>query len=96
MGKFQVTPAQLSATERTLTEKNAEFRSCLSQLLTLKEELSAEWQGSASQAFDQVFEQNRDQWERFAGLIDQYIAGLEKVRQNYIRTEATNRTLALR
>ena len=91
---FNVTASNLSSGAATLAELNADFRSRVETLTASEESLNSMWEGEAREAFRRVFMEDKEQLDRFAQLIDRYVAVLEKIAENYKRAEETNTSIA--
>ena len=94
MSKFQVTARELNSAISTLTADNAEFKRRVAELQELQQELAAEWKGDANTAFNQAFQADKGQWDAFANLVDNYVATLQSILQQYENAEATNLSTA--
>lgn len=94
MSKFEVTTSEMKRVISDLTADNSEFKSRVSELQELQQELTAEWQGDANTAFNTAFNNDKSQWDTFASLIEQYIQALQSIMETYERAEATNRETA--
>lgn len=90
MSKFSVTATQLTRTAQQLSENNTQFRARVSDLEGCADQLAAMWEGEAHDKFYTAFMNDKDCWDEFAALIDQYRTALETVAQTYSNAEATN------
>lgn len=94
MAKYEVTVAQLKSVKGELESYNSEFRNRVKDLESKQQELKAMWQGDANDAFNAAFEGDKDKWEQFANLMEQYIAALEQIAARYEQAEAANVDIA--
>ena len=94
MSTFEVTTSEMKRVISDLTADNSEFKSRVSELQELQQELTAEWQGDANTAFNTAFNNDKSQWDTFASLIEQYIQALQSIMETYEQAEATNRETA--
>ena len=94
MSKFEVTTSEMKRVISDLTADNSEFKSRVSELQELQQELTAEWQGDANTSFNTAFNNDKSQWDTFASLIEQYIQALQSIMETYEQAEATNRETA--
>jgi len=90
MSKILVTAAELTAAANQLADMNASFRTKVTEMAGLESELGGMWQGEANNAFRTAFNNDRDQWDTFAGVIDQYVQALNSAAQKYAEAEQTN------
>ena len=93
-GKIQVTAGELRTAIAGLTENNEQFKTKVSELEVLQQELSSQWQGDANTAFNNAFQSDKGQWQNFQILVSQYIHALENILKIYETAEETNRTTA--
>lgn len=94
MAKFEVTTSQLKGAINDLTADNSEFRSRVNELQELQQELAAEWQGDSNTAFTTAFNNDKNQWDAFASLVDQYIQALQSIMETYEQAEIANKETA--
>lgn len=94
MAKINVTVSELINAVKLLNERNGNFRSKVTEMAGLESELGAMWQGEANNAFRIAFNNDRQEWEYFAKLVDQYIQTLQNIADRYSRTEQDNTTQA--
>lgn len=94
MAKINVTVSELFNAVNLLNERNGSFRGKVVEMAGLESELGAMWQGEANNAFRTAFNNDRQAWDNFAKLVDQYIATLKSIADRYVQTEETNTTQA--
>lgn len=90
MAKYEVTVAQLKQAQTELSSHNEQFLQRVNDLEAKQQELKAMWQGDANNAFDKVFNEDKDKWRTFAQLIAKYIEALEQIVARYEKGEAAN------
>ncbi len=88
--QYVVTSAQLTQVQNQLTTYNDEFLRRVSDLEKLQQQLKGMWQGDANNAFDAAFNNDKQQWTKFAALMKQYIEALGKIAAAYDKAESTN------
>ena len=88
--QYVVTSAQLTQVQYQLTTYNDEFLRRVSDLEKLQQQLKGMWQGDANNAFDAAFNNDKQQWTKFAALMKQYIEALGKIAAAYDKAESTN------
>ncbi len=79
-----------------LKQQNEELRERKQQLDTEKNTLCDLWQGEASQAFSNRYEEKIKNLVAFSELIDTYVQGLTKIKTEYENAEAANKAIASR
>ena len=90
MSKYTVTNAAMETTMRELKADNEEFRNRVVTLVNKQEELAAQWQGEANDAFKNAFNSDKGQWDKFAALVDQYAEAIGTIKNIYQTAETTN------
>lgn len=90
MSRFSVTAGELNNTIATLVEDNNQFRARVTDLVNCANELATMWQGQANDRFNTALNNDRERWNEFAMLIDQYTEALRAVLQTYNNAEETN------
>ena len=76
MAQYEVTSAQLTNVKNELNSYNEQFIQRVSDLEAKQQELKSMWQGDANNTFDAAFNSDKDQWKKFATLMQQYIEAL--------------------
>jgi len=95
MSKFSVTAAELNNAISTLNEDNNQFRARVNDLMTCANELATMWQGEANDKFNTALASDREKWDEFAALIDQYVEALQFIVQTYSTAEENNSSTAV-
>lgn len=90
MAQYEVTSAQLKQAMSNLSSYNEQFLQRVADLVNKQGELSNMWQGDAKNTFDQAFNNDKDLWQKFAQVIQQYIEALGKIAELYEKAEAAN------
>ncbi len=90
MAQYEVTSAQLTNVKNELNSYNEQFIQRVSDLEAKQQELKSMWQGDANNTFDAAFNSDKDQWKKFATLMQQYIEALAKIAAAYDKAEAAN------
>lgn len=94
MSKFSVTASELNSAISTLNEDNNQFRARVNDLMTCANELATMWQGEANDKFNTALMNDREKWDEFASLIDQYVEALQFIVQTYSTAEENNTSTA--
>ncbi len=90
MAAFQVTSSELKAKASELRELNAQFKTQTGNLETQEGSLITMWEGSARNAFDTAFKNDKTQMDNFYNLIEQYCVALENIAAKYDMAETQN------
>lgn len=90
MSRINVAVSELQNAVNTLTDLNGTFRTKVTEMGSLESELGGMWQGEANNAFRTAFSNDREQWNMFAQLVDQYIQTLSNIAARYAQTEEIN------
>ena len=88
MAQYEVTSAQLTNVKNELNSYNEQFIQRVSDLEAKQQELKSMWQGDANNTFDAAFNSDKDQWKKFATLMQQYIEALAKIAAAYDKAGA--------
>lgn len=91
---FNVTASDLMNGASNLMDLNANFKAQVENLVSTEASLNSMWEGEARDAFRRVFEEDREQLERFAQLVDRYVETLNQIAENYRKAEETNTSIA--
>lgn len=91
---FNVTASNLTTGASNLMELNANFKAQVENLVATEASLNSMWEGEARDAFRRVFEEDKEQLNRFALLVDRYIETLNQIADNYRKAEETNTSIA--
>lgn len=94
MSKFNVTASELRSAIQALRENNTQFKGRVTELGAKQQELASQWQGDANTAFNAAFQNDKDKWEIFSQLVEQYIQALEQILQTYEAAEQANTSTA--
>ncbi|MCR5556415.1 MAG: WXG100 family type VII secretion target [Butyrivibrio sp.] len=77
-----------------LKQFNVEFRKKADDINAEHGQLITKWEGDASTEFEKHFKQEYGNFETFAMAIDEYVAGLTQILQEYERAEELNKSIA--
>lgn len=94
MSKINVSISEIRNAVTALTELNGNFKTKVTELGSLESELGGMWQSEANNAFRTAFSSDREQWNTFSQLVDQYIQTLSGIADGYERAEEDNVTTA--
>ena len=94
MAEIKVTSGVLKEKASRLRQLNSQFKSQVSQLVSQESTLNGQWEGEARDAFHTAFMRDRQQWDRFSQVVEEYARALDKDADNYDRAERMNRQTA--
>lgn len=77
-----------------LDSLNKSFREQADAIDAEHQNLVSKWQGDASTAFEDHYSKEKGNFENFAQAIDEYIAGLRTILENYEAAETMNKNIA--
>ena len=95
MSRFTVTAAELTNAVSVLAEDNNQFRTRVGDLMNCAQELASMWQGEANNRFNTALNTDRERWNEFAALIDQYNEALQNIIRIYNTAEEGNTSTAV-
>lgn len=96
MALIQVTATELKTKASELENLNSQFKSKVTALETVEENLNSMWEGSANDAFHNAFNNDKQQMGNFSDLITKYVQALIDIAQKYEQAEARNADTALK
>ena len=94
MAEIKVTSAELRKNAGELRSLNGQFKSKVDELVNDEMSLASMWEGDAKTAFHQAFNNDKNQWDAFHSLIEQYAVALDNIAREYDNREAANQNIA--
>lgn len=94
MAEILVTASELTSKAGTLRTYNQNFKKNISDLEQQESKLISMWDGEAKNAFHKAFTNDKQQWDNFYNLIEQYCLKLEEIAKRYQKAEAENTNTA--
>lgn len=94
MAQIQVTIAEMEDKKAQLTTLLSQFEEEISNTDQIVANLKNEWEGDASDAFQESYKTKSQRLMQAAEGIKAYITVLEKIIEAYIQTEARNAQIA--
>ncbi len=92
-GTILVTPEQLESTATEFNNVMSQVKSLTSSMTEQVNGLSAKWQGEASTAYVNKFNQLNDDIERMAAMINEHVNDLNQMASVYRNAEQANEEL---
>lgn len=77
-----------------LRDLNNRFETKASEIDTEHTSLTQKWEGDASTAFEEHYQNERQNFDVFSQAINEYIQGLTTILQNYETAEQQNKNIA--
>lgn len=90
MGLITVTASQLRKAAGEMRSLNGQFKSQVGNLEAQEGTLASQWEGEAKDAFHKVFLEDKEKWQKFYDLIEQYCMTLEEIAKKYEEAERAN------
>lgn len=94
MALIRVSTSELKAKAEELKNLNFQFKSSVSELESVENNLSGMWEGEARDAFHNAFNNDKVQMNNFYNAIEVYVQRLEEAAAKYAQAEAANAELA--
>lgn len=94
MSQLKVTADKLRTAKSQLDRQNSQLESQINTLKQVQKRLTSMWQGDANTAFDNVFNKDVQQFDRFRNLIKEYGNVLQRAAQTYDEKERKNVEIA--
>lgn len=91
---IKVTPKTLKDKATTLRNYNKSFNQKVGNLKTLQQKLNSMWDGEANDSFNKDFQKDAKQLDAFYKAVEEYAKALDKIADNYEKTEERNRKLS--
>lgn len=95
-GILNVTPEKLISTAQEFSASGQTVSSLTQQMTTLVKGLSSSWQGEASTAYVNKFNQLQDDIEKFNRMIQEHVNDLTEMARVYQEAESANVEVASR
>lgn len=94
MANITVNSTQIRAKKDQLSALNKNFKAAVTNLSDSERTLATMWEGDAQAEFRRTFNKDIVMFNAFHDAVEKYIATLEKIAQEYDRTEQANVRLA--
>ncbi len=88
MAKILVTPDQMITLANGVEDKISEWNQAVSKIYQLKADMDAMWDGTANDAFNARFEEDRPKFDQLASIMAEYATAIKTAAQNYMNTES--------
>ena len=89
-GGFEVTASSLDEKRGQLQADNKALKEQIQALQRSEKTLSGKWEGNAKETFENAFNKDIGQMDKFTALIDKYVTTLDQIIKNYSNAEKTN------
>ena len=87
MAQTLVTPETMVTLANGVEEKIADWNQAVTKIYQLKQEMDAMWDGTANDAFNARFEEDRTKFEQLSTIMSEYATAIKTAAQNYMTTE---------
>ena len=95
MGLITVTASQLRKAAGEMRSLNGQFKSQVGNLEAQEGTLASQWEGEAKDAFHKVFLEDKEKWQKFYVMIEEYCMTLEQIADKYEKAEGANTQTAI-
>ena len=85
--KMITKPAEMNRITQEIEAKIEEWQSSVAKLYTLYQEMDAMWDGTANQAFNELFSEDLQKFNRLTSFMQEYASAIRIAANNYIAGE---------
>ena len=89
-GQLLVTPDMLINTSSEFSGISSQVQGITDNMMTKVQSLSSQWQGEASTAYLNKFQQLSDDITKMNGMIKEHVKDLNEMAENYMKAENEN------
>lgn len=89
MAQMEITPSEMMNIANQLKGKLQEWESHVDKIYTLHGELDAMWEGSANDAFNKAFAEDKQKFTRLKTMMEEYRTTIEQLATHYIEIDKT-------
>lgn len=94
MAEIKVTTSELRNKAEELSTQNTQLKGKVDELVASEGTLTSMWEGEARDAFHKAFETDKNQWENFMKVIEQFVQAMNQIADEYDKQEAANAQIA--
>ncbi len=87
MAQTLVTPETMNTLATQVDDKIGDWNQAVQKIYQLAAEMDAMWDGTANDAFNQSFEDDRPKFEKLSSVMSEYTTTLKQIAQEYVTTE---------
>ena len=87
MAQTKATPQTMITLATQVEDKISDWNQAVTKIYSLASEMDAMWDGTANDAFNTRFDQDRTKFEKLATVMSEYATTIKTVAQNYMTTE---------
>ena len=87
MAQTLVTPETMITLANGVEEKIADWNQAVTKIYELANEMDVMWDGTANDAFNSRFEEDRTKFEQLSTIMSEYATAIKTAAQNYMTTE---------
>ena len=87
MAQTLVTPETMITLANGVEEKIADWNQAVTKIYQLAQEMDAMWDGTANDAFNTRFDEDRTKFEQLSTIMSEYATAIKTAAQNYMTTE---------
>ena len=93
-GNLLVTPEQLTATSSEFSSVMQQVTSMTNEMMDIVHSLKSQWEGEASNAYQNKFDQLKDDIEKIDKMIKEHVNDLQEMAKVYQDAESANTDMA--
>lgn len=90
MSEFRVSLNEVQSKAEELKNLNSQFKSAVSELESIEQELVSMWEGAARDTFNNAFNQDKTQMSNFYAVVELFCQTLLEIASKYAQAEAVN------
>lgn len=96
MAQTLVTPETMISLANGVEEKIGDWNQAVTKIYQLASEMDAMWDGTANDAFNTRFNNDKQKFEQLSTIMSEYAAAIKTAAQNYMTTEEEVTTIVQR
>ena len=87
MSRMEITPSMMISIANDIKGKMEEWDGCVTQIYQLHTEMNAMWDGAANDAFNTLFEEDRQKFLKLSAMMVEYQNALITIANDYTTME---------
>lgn len=88
MATIKITPEMMLQQSKEIAAKIDEWRSAVSKIYQLKDEMDAMWDGDANDSFNASFNSDRTKYEALGQMMTEYATAIQQAASKYVEGES--------
>lgn len=87
MAQINVTPESMNQIANDIDSKIEEWNEAVTKIYALKDEMDSMWDGTANDAFNNMFAEDQPKYNRLIQLMQEYSKAIKVAANKYIQSE---------